>query len=404
MSIDLSGVARSAKHSRRAIRSLAILGALALMVPGSSGTAGPYTFSGSGKDDAKDVLMRYLERGKLVAMTAIIEQPIQPRSSQTMQVKLLQDNGKRRTTILQPLSLQGRTSIIDKERWINYYPDERRMLIQQAPEPSNWESPKERMGLASKNYAFELAKSQDIAGRKSFLVVATPKASEMPTRRYSIDASKYVLLKLETRAGNDFRVLYDTKAIDFPTNPVNEAYFELKPLGDVQVVKLSPPKPVSSGMDVKGVLGFQPIMPRSLPFGFMSRNPELTGDDDCRMLAIQITDGLANATVYQFSSSLSSGIPEPFEVSLGGFRIRLVSDLPGDVGHKLLDAFLREANKVLSTFKEPSLPSGLLDRTRTQAPRKAGLTLGRSEPIGEAPMEMLLMALMTAFQRACEDF
>ncbi|MBI5708555.1 MAG: hypothetical protein HZC36_16340 [Armatimonadetes bacterium] len=380
--------------------------ALTLAAGSSSGALEPREAhpQAAGSDKAKLVLQRFLERSRTVAMTSIIEQPMQPGSKQTMQLKIVQDEkGRRRTTVLQPLSMQNITSVADGKKWVNYYPDERKMVVQDAPSPSKWETSTARMELASKNYRFEIEQSPEIAGQRVTTVVATPRSPEMPVRRFSIELSRYVLMRLETQAPNESqRTLFDVKAIDFDPQ-IASGFFEIKPLGDVNVVRVEAPAPLAPGTDAKALLGFQPVIPKVLPFGFACRTPEVTGEESHRMLAIQLSDGLATATVYQFLATMGSVREGSLERQISGIRIRVMSDLPFEVGRRLLDTFLKEAGKAMGPGLELSAPGRALKLSESRARSETAKRNGGFKDEPEDPLDPVVLAFMSAIASTCEN-
>lgn len=358
-------------------------------------------------DAAKDLLLKFLERSRYVKMTSIAEQPLRPGSKESMQLKIVQDEkGRRCSTVLQPLFMQGVKSIDDGKRWINYYPDEARLIVQDAPDKSTIFSPRARLDLAEKNYSFALEKGPAIAGKACQVVVAVPKAPEIPTRRFSIEVTRCVLLRLETKLRSEpTRLLFDTKAITFPAK-ISSDLFELKPVGAVQTVTVTAPKSIDSSVDVKALVGFEPVLPKAFPYGFVPRKPEITGDDTSKMVVVQLTDGLAYATVYQFGSGSALAMKDPsLERLINGLRIKIVTDLPAEIGQRLLDVFAKEATKALGSLRELSERSRALNGQNSQAKAPAA---SRSK-VKDAPKEAdeglapVLIALLAALKTACED-
>ncbi len=305
-------------------------------------------------DAARDILLRYLERGRTMQMIAIVEQFAGGDGERSMQLKMEQDRlGRVRTTVLQPLSKQGLIKIDDGRKWTTYQPDEARVIVQESPRLRQ-DNARFRIGLADQNYKLSVENAAPVAGRGVVVVVAESRWTEMPTRRYTIDPIRNVLMRLEASGENgERRLLLDTKAISFPSSMSPQA-FQLKPVENVRTITLEAPIPIESSDQARRLAGFDPIIPRQLPFGFVVRDPELSGKDDCRFVAVRITDGLIYATVYQFKegSGARPGRQRPDERIVHGIRIHIEGDLPSFVERKLLDSFAREAERVLGPTSE----------------------------------------------------
>lgn len=338
-------------------------------------------------DAARDLLQRYMERGRQVTMRAIVEQRINSDSDRMMQIKLEQDSkGRRKATVLQPLSMQAIQSLDDGKRWFNYHPDEARLYVQASPSLHS-ENVKARLKLAGQNYTFSFERTPDIAGRNAAVVVATPRFAEMPTRRFSIEFNKSVLLRLEIQVEGERQTLFDTKAILFPTS-LPSSTFEIKPVGDVRTIEKPNPVRITSKEEAISAAGIAPILPNLLPFGFVVRDPELTGEEDCRMIAVRVTDGLVYATVYQWGAKGTSGKVETggrtMQIVVNGIRMRLVGDLPEGVRKRILEHFAKEAGRANGLYREPFFSSAALNGTR-ESNSEPGRTRTSIEPKSPHP-------------------
>lgn len=317
---------------------------------------------------AREALFRTMERGHLIALSAIVVQKAGPTCPSDMQYKVEQTaNGQKKITILQPLSSQGQKSIDDGRVWMDYRPDENRILIAPSPQLSR-EDPRERIELASQNYRFMLEKNGLIAGRESMVVTATPRYPELPVRRYSIDAEHDVLLRLETiDSGGKKNLHFDTQAISFFSGRQAPTSFSLKPVGNPRKIQVAGPQKIESLSWARARTGFAPVVPRDLPFGFVVREPQLTGKEEARFIAIRITDGLLTATVYQWDPKR---VGEPLGANsevmtrfVHGIRIGLMGDLPETVHSRLLDLFVKEAARVFRHDAELSMDSSVLKKS-----------------------------------------
>jgi outer membrane lipoprotein-sorting protein len=345
------------------------LGLLSLPAAGLAVAAAAYN---SSQIKARDALFRCIERTNSVALNAIVTQRGSAPCPPIMQFKIEQDRaGRRKVTTLQPLSMQGTVQFDDGKTWKIYEPDKRQLVIQPSPRTFR-EDTAERMKLAEDNYRFSLERNGVIAGRSTWVVTATPKAPEMPVRRYSIDVDKNVLLRLETVEEGKRNVLMDTLAVSFPSSRPSEA-FDFKPVGNVRTIQLPAPERIESLAKAREEVGFEPVLPKHLPFGFVILEPQISGVERARYVAVRLSDGLIKATVYQWDAKRLN----PFGDSglnfrlVQGVRIALVGELPGPVQNRLLDLFVKEATKV---FRAPPEPPA------------APLTLRKEElPAAEAP-------------------
>lgn len=301
---------------------------------------------------ARKLLLLSMEKGRDANVSAIVTQI---GVSGKVQIKLEQSSdGFERHTVLQPLSMQGVTSVDDGRTWMMYWPDERRVLSQQSPRRSQAD-PDERVRLADKNYDLRITSETTIAGRKALCVSAEPKNREMVERRYYIDSETSFLLRLEReRPGSDFEVVFDTKAISFPDRiPKCELFSK----SDVRVIERDPPVTIRPGSNVRDTVGFDPVVPRSLPLGFVVHAAQITGEDSRRFIAIRITDGLVNATVYQFDGRRERNgrsRERDEDVEANGIRFRVVGDLTDAAKEQILSRFVRESARVQSLISELS--------------------------------------------------
>ena len=188
---------------------------------------------------------------------------------------------------------------------------------------------------------------EQVAGRRTIAVVAVPRNEGLPVRRYTIDQERSYMLRLET-IGDDDRpnVLLDTKDISFPTD-VDSRLFDIRPIGDVRTIKLDAPTRFQSSRKAAPLVGFRPIVPEDMPFGFVVSDKLFTASDEAKFVAIRISDGLVTATVYQWDGRKPA---QPWPASgrdreVEGIRLRLIGDLPDGVMSKVLDSFIRKAVK-----------------------------------------------------------
>ncbi|MEQ1821522.1 MAG: hypothetical protein ABL949_03345 [Fimbriimonadaceae bacterium] len=286
------------------------------------------------------------------------------RASDPIQLKLEQSSsGATKLTVLAPLCDQGIVNYEDGKIWKTYIPSEKRLELMSAPNrDSNLDF---RRDLSSRNYRFSSEPGEPIAGRKTIIIYANPRNPEMPSRRYSLDAAKQYLLRVETEFDGERKVLHDTVAISFPTSN-NVTDIEKEIVQNVRRVEKSPPISWSEPKAVQNLVGFKPTIPANLPCGFEVIDRQLAGDR-AKFVAIRISDGLANATVYQisaksqFGTTESSGRSSNNRREANGIRFRLSGDLPDSVTKRILDFFVREAIKGLNPLPGTDWPAFALN-------------------------------------------
>lgn len=319
--------------------------AAALVAVGLGSVAFGAATQGQGR--AIDVLLRAMDRTANTPVSGIFYQKSFGGFRCHAQVQIDQSrDGRIRVGMLQPLSMQGVTSVDDGKTWTTYFPDDRRMVVQESPRASQ-PDPRWRLEIAQRNYSFRMEPGEQVAGRRTIAVVAVPRNEGLPVRRYTIDQERSYMLRLET-IGDDDRpnVLLDTKDISFP-NDVDARLFDIRPIGDVRTIKLDAPTRFQSSRKAAPLVGFRPIVPEDMPFGFVVSDKLFTASDEAKFVAIRISDGLVTATVYQWDGRKPA---QPWPASgrdreVEGIRLRLIGDLPDGVMSKVLDSFIRKAVK-----------------------------------------------------------
>lgn len=273
--------------------------------------------------------------------------------------------GQLKMTVLNPLSSQGITSLDNGHDWITYTPDQNRLMIEASPREEETErTERNRIRLAETNYILSLVPDVEVAGRRCHELKAVAKHPEMPVRLYAIDKQKDYLLRMLSVSPGDRRILLDTKSIDFP-HSIPDEDFELEPHSDAHMVTYAAPVTITINKETKQVVGFRPAVPSSLPFGFVVEAPQVVESRNGKFLAVRITDGLANATVYEWSDHKNQPrarvASQSDYKSANGIRIRVKSDLPRQVEGGLLDCFIKEALKRVESCLIPKRDVETLD-------------------------------------------
>lgn len=336
---------------------------------------------------AMDILRKLLSSGERIALNAIVIQ----RSACGPQIeatfRMVQDSqGRRKMVGLRPLSIQGMVSCDDGDRWLNYYPDEHKIVVLPSARAER-ENVTERLKLAAQNYRFAIETASHVAGRNAYVVVAIPKAGEMATRRIAVDAVNNVLLRVETLTSRGERkVLFETKSITFGQS--NEKIgLDLGNGPPARVVKPEPPARLAKLADAKGQVGFSPIAPKRLAMGFAVKETLLAQTSRAKYLAMRLTDGIVNATLYQWhvlSSPFADAEPG-FELTIGEVRVRVMGEIPDIARLKIIESIAKEYGR---TFRVPRELSPMAPTFVPSKEHEFAATFGTGEAISE-PYESL---------------
>lgn len=253
-------------------------------------------------------------------------------------------SGMQHWIVVQPLSLAGIEANDDGKRWQTYLPDER-LLTDQASPSREGDDLASQIGLARKNYNFELSPHSDIAGRNTVCVTATPHFPVLETRRYCLDKETAYPLRLESvRPSGEVTLAYDTKDIQFPAR-ISPSVFVMNPLPGVRKQVYDRPRNLSRH-EAERIFGFAPIVPRTLPFGFKVLELQDSRSSDWKSVVLRISDGLVRANVYQYlpdgkpKRPMADATPGDFH----GILLMIVSDSLGpELRKQLLDSVISQA-------------------------------------------------------------
>ena len=298
---------------------------------------------------AKDALLACMQNGSRVNVVAIIMQRDPGVKDGFQCVKMLRSrDGKSKHTILQPLRAQGTESVDDGETFLVYLPNDS-VVIRRESAGSSTSDLAQRIELATKNYNFRFDARTKVADRNALCVIATPKYRGIDTRRFFIDEEQLFPLRLETQSKSMTRTIYDTKYIDFPKT-ISQSTFKLSVHRDVKEYRYARPQNCQTKEEASMLVGFSPMMPKSLPYGFQMQDVQVEMAATTKKVMLQITDGLAKATVFQWKSTGSENrmkATEDFSVGeRNGIRIMIVSDIEEKIRAKLLEAFLKQMTQI----------------------------------------------------------
>ena len=288
-----------------------------------------------------------MERKPGINVDAVLEQ-MAPWGSGYVRVRLLRDaSGRRRTEILSPVAMQGQVSVDDGTVWTTFLPDERR--VRSHPSPMLVADDLDfRMKLVRRNYRLEIDDKPSVAGRATLRIVAHPKASELETRRFYVDAATYLPLKTETvNELGGVTVQLAVRHVEYPTRLDRDA-FQPFAAGHVRRDHVDAPQPLKDADEAEKRVGFRPALPRRLPMGFRPQGMDAMDWHGITPVGIRITDGLVRLFVYQFR--VPEGRPErpnrpgddrkTFR-DVGDIRIEVRGDVPTAVRERILAVYAK---------------------------------------------------------------
>jgi hypothetical protein len=253
--------------------------------------------------------------------------------------------GTTKFTIWQPSRMQGLVSIDDGLLWYTYMPMHKQLMTQESPRVGQG-NPAYQIALADQNYTWKQEKSADIAECPTICITATPKSKDLNTRRYYLDSRTNFMLRTELINPDGRKtVQLDTRSIAYLKSFSKITVPGLFDEG-VKKVNLTPPMRLSPVSTAKDLVGFIPIIPDKLPYGFIVKSVEAVGPPNDRLIAIRLTDGLVMETIYQFKPKKKDdrGKKDRFRfgrevVTKSGIRMRALGDLPETPANRLLDTF-----------------------------------------------------------------
>lgn len=254
-------------------------------------------------------------------------------------------DGKTRQTILSPLHLQ--CEYLDDGTTIQTYsPDEKTLIVQ----PSNQVNLDLafRTPLIQKNYSIKLEASKKIAGRTCVVVTANARYLQVPSIRYYFDEKTGFPMSKETiHPGGETSEEYQVVDIAFPSR-LDKSIFKIEPQVGYETVSYAEPTKIGSLGEATQLLGFAPMIPPQIPYGFRIQRMSTTKNSKWKALCLKLTDGLQRVTVYEW-------IPEPGEsIKTGenrviklhnGVNIMIVSDIDSNVRNTLIRSFLVFADR-----------------------------------------------------------
>jgi hypothetical protein len=290
-----------------------------------------------------EMLLRSMQQARSVNVVAIITK-LGESDAVLQKLKLEQKaRGDQYRQVLQPLSMQGVTYLDHGGKSFMYLPDQH-VVFECESDAEDTQNIAQRAELAAQNYELRCeAAAAQIAGRAAYCVTAESKVKGIPSRQFYIDQQTFYPLRFALGDGDgDWKISMDTEAVDFPKD-MPQFYFE--PVGTARKVKFEMAQTLSSVTRVRDRLGFDPILPKKLPFGFQIQRSELRRNEDGNLAMLWLTDGLASARVYEFRcTQMREGIwsrGSNTVLTEDGVTMYMVSDLAPELRKSLLSAFAK---------------------------------------------------------------
>lgn len=345
--------------------------------------APPYT--GAGLDThAQRLVKNAIERDAKTTYTCIREWT-EWGESETVRVRRDQAaNGANKVLVLAPIPKQGFAIIDDGQKRVSYNPDRKELTIQDSPLLTQGHNDADRRyRLLLQNYTITQEAEVKLAGRKAARVKLAPRATKyLYTRRYWIDNSKYVLLRVEwADPDGEKQVLSDTLSIEFPKSLPSDV-FEQRFVGRPKEIRIRAPVKQPSLASLAKAVDFAPINPVSLPYGFLFIGADAITRPRRTMAALRYTDGAANITVYQVEAK--SGNP-PWHgqkgfasVKVDNVWVGIDGDVPAEGKGSILASFRKSGKERSARLAAGAAAEFNIAATVVETLRIKGLTIDQT--------------------------
>ncbi|HRI44531.1 MAG TPA: sigma-E factor regulatory protein RseB domain-containing protein [Fimbriimonadaceae bacterium] len=335
------------------------------------------------REDIREVFFRSIQKSGTVNATLVQTKRLHDGGRSVVKYSVtMDDKGRSRRTVLQPISMEGTIWIDDGMQWATIDSEEREIVIQPSPLKDRID-PKLRMKMIAANYELKSDGEDRIAGRKSLMIRAIPKERFLPERRYGIDLGNHMLLRIEVAdSSHRLDVVLNTIAADFPKR-IDPGLFTW-PTNGYKVTRTDFPKAIRSIGSAMDTLGFSPRMPARLPYGFQVTQRHLVGGPEGQFLALRLSDGLAMMTVYQWDAARRyRDLPfkAPGDGQVGNVCIKVVGDVPSSIRRRLAESFLDPtADAGLDGPIVIEEIEGIADSPPARPPKNEGRTNCSDEP------------------------
>lgn len=288
---------------------------------------------------AFDLLLASMNNKYKENIVALMRQQ-SPMDNQVLKIKLQRSkDGRVRESVLEPLHKIG--EFVDDGKTMATYAPADKVLITQ-PSVQTQVDVDFRVPLIKKNYTLTSGAGKKIAGRKTIMVVATPKFKDINTVRYYFDtASGFPLSKESVDSNGAITLDYEVLEAKFP-DEIDSSIFKIEPVAGYDIVRFGEPNDLKTPDEVRRRLGFTPVFPTFLPYGFKVQRMYATNNSHWKALAIKLTDGIQKVTVFQWKPTPGEQIKtgEDYTVQLqNGLKVMIVADLRASLRSSLMRAF-----------------------------------------------------------------
>lgn len=179
-----------------------------------------------------------------------------------------------------------------------YDPD--RGSISVGKSPRNLNNVKRQVDLILKNYRVSLQRVT-LLQRTVYKIAARPRIKDLSKVDIYVDPqSGYIMQSVTTMPNGKEMVFYRTCSLTYLDNIPAEK-FKLASTGPVTTRQQPAPQFVASLSEARQIIGFEPVAFRSGTEGFVVERLFILGMKHPDGLGIQLTNGLAHATVFEFA-------------------------------------------------------------------------------------------------------
>jgi len=324
---------------RRLSRRLSVATKSVLAVTLALAAASP-AGAGQLRDDRAIDLLQRLYEDPFGANVVTIQRRRSPVNRSTFLAHVESSRGVgAKITILEPVSVQGMQYIDNGEVLRSYLPDLNTIYTQSSPQKLRMDNA-DRLVALKANYKVRMLEQTEVARRKADVVELRPKNPKMPVRRLSIDAKEAFLLRSEV-IDDDTVKWVDTIKVTFYADRLPA--FSFHEPRDV-VRRESFVKVVKDGKFAMALLGFEPRLPKKLPFGLRVVAQQVSGSESSPVFSIVLSDGIATVTVSQWNTKKNKevGNERPTAVDAYGIGFAAYGDVPDDVLQEVARAFSQQ--------------------------------------------------------------
>ena len=316
--------------------------ALFVAVTGVSFAGTSHEHQPKGKPNAFHIFEKSCQKYCKYNVVALIDQR-DPLGKGWQRVKVVRDkHGDVSKWVISPMRFQGVKSMDDGKRWRTLLPDEKVVLDQPSPSEKS-ETVEQRLRLAHRNYRFLVTGEESVAERPCYRIEVKPVYRELPAWTLYLDSSTCYPLREDSENGGASQIEFVSRAVSYPKEVDSEQFSWLVP-DDYKTLSYDRPLALTSSYEATQRLGFTPIKPGALPFGFVVQDMEINQAPSWQSLIFRLTDGMSRASVYEFSVAAGSRGMRSFQNSsgttLGDVRILVVSQVSESCRKKLLASFV----------------------------------------------------------------